>query len=299
MTDAAVGADEAERPRVSGQPEVAVLLAVRNRKQQTVRLLGDLIPQLERANLSFVVVVTDDGSTDGTPDAIVDAFPQVQVERGSGDLYWARGMKRAEQRARTFSPNQYLWLNDDAALAPDAVERALGLAASAPNAVIVGAFDGGGTDEVTYGGLVIVSRFPLKLSRVARSGELQRVQTFNGNFVLFPSAAMHQVGGIDDQFHHHFADWDLGLRLDGRGVPIVVMAGLAGRTPRNPLQGSYRDASISRGARLRDLLGPKGLPPRDHARYLRRHGLPLLWLLQWGWAYSKMLTLIALGRPAR
>ena len=43
----------------------------------------------------------DDGSTDGTADAVRHAFDSVTVIRGDGSLYWAAAMARAERVAAT------------------------------------------------------------------------------------------------------------------------------------------------------------------------------------------------------
>ena len=48
-------------------------------------------------NVTLKVFLVDDGSTDGTSQAIKEKFPQVNII--NGNLYWSRGMHIAWEKA--------------------------------------------------------------------------------------------------------------------------------------------------------------------------------------------------------
>ena len=89
--------------------EAAVLLTVHNRKDKTLACLESCMSQVESmkadGRYTFSIWMTDDGCTDGTADAVVSAFPQVNIIHGDGSLYWNRGMCAAWEAASASSPD--------------------------------------------------------------------------------------------------------------------------------------------------------------------------------------------------
>jgi GT2 family glycosyltransferase len=67
--------------------ETWIVIPAHNRKPLTLACLESLARQTFS---DFAVAVVDDGSTDGTSEAIQEAFPQVHLILGSGDLWWTR-----------------------------------------------------------------------------------------------------------------------------------------------------------------------------------------------------------------
>lgn len=100
------------------------------------------------------VYLTDDGCTDGTPEAATERFPQVNVIHAKGDLFWNRGMWTAWDTAtKTKDYDFYLWLNDDT-FVYESMLKVLTDAAVETNekAIIVGATEDTGHTYITYGG---------------------------------------------------------------------------------------------------------------------------------------------------
>ena len=243
-------------------------MACHNRRDTTVRCLSALRAQ-EGCSGSLSLFVTDDGSTDGTSEAIKAVWPEATIIQGTGTLYWAAGMALAERSAVRHRPDYLLWLNDDTLLDPDAVPRLLAVSRDEPAAIVVGATVDPETGEGTYGGRTRIDYHPQRLARLPLATHVQRADTFNGNVVLVPWRARVAVGPIDGAFPHAYADDDYGLRATAKGVPIVQAPGAVGTCPRNPAKPS---SSGGLGHRWQRLQSPTGLPWRAQLRYLRRHG---------------------------
>lgn len=72
---------------------IAVLLTVFNRKEQTLLCLQRLQDQPSPEEFKIVTYLTNDGCTDGTPEAVRREFPDVHIINGDGNLFWNRGIK--------------------------------------------------------------------------------------------------------------------------------------------------------------------------------------------------------------
>ena len=105
--------------------KLAVLMTCHNRREKTLRSLAALFSALPEAELDVSVHLVDDGSSDGTGDAVRQAYPSVSVITGDGTLFWNRGMRTAWEDALKKDADFYLWLNDDTVLHPFAVGHLL------------------------------------------------------------------------------------------------------------------------------------------------------------------------------
>lgn len=273
---------------------IAVLMTCHNRKQSTLASLAALAANAP-PGVKLRVVLVDDGSTDGTREAVRERHPDVLVLEGDGSLFWNGGMRRAWKEAFTHAADFYLWLNDDTLLFPDAIERLLAtyrqLRATLGKAVIVvGSTRDRATGAHSYGGTRIRSRLrPMKHDPVSPSQVPVPCDTFNGNVVLVPAAVADIVGNLEPGFVHAMGDTDYGLRAVKAGFTNWVMPGYAGTCSNNATRGTFSDRALPLRQRLRKMTQPKGLPVRPWLLITRRHAGPL-WLAYWLWPYLRVIA---------
>ncbi|MDZ7578807.1 MAG: glycosyltransferase family 2 protein [Candidatus Nanopelagicales bacterium] len=252
---------------------LAALLTSFNRKPQTLACLGALQSQ-GSPEREISIFLTDDGSTDGTADAVLAAHPEAVVIHGDGQLYWAGGMALADQAASRTDPDYFMWLNDDTILDPEALDVMFEISDEHPGAIVVAATRDPATSILNYGGRLRLGAHPQKFRPAGESDQVQEVDAFNGNCVLVPRAVRRRVGPIDGDFPHAYADDDYSLRADELGIKILQAPGTLANCPSNPpgpRSGRFVPA-------WRDLQSPKGLPWRGQVRYLKRHG-------DWRWPF--------------
>ncbi|MFD8004209.1 glycosyltransferase family 2 protein [Streptomyces mirabilis] len=270
---------------------VVVVMACHNRRDTTVQCLRSLVGQCP-PEVSLRIVLTDDGSTDGTAAAARAVWPGIRVMQGDGSLFWAKGMALAASAAVDY--DFLLWLNDDVVLGPGALTRLLAthraLAGSGQDPLIVGALRDPLTGAVTYSGVVRQSMLrPTHFTKVAPAHRPVAVDTMNGNLVLVPRNVVERVGQIDGKFHHGMADFDYGLRARALGCAVWVAPGTLGTCAGNSAAGSHMDLTLSVWERLRLMRTPKGLPPSSWLRFTRRHAGPL-WPAYWLWPYLRLVV---------
>jgi GT2 family glycosyltransferase len=251
----------------------------------TLECLARLKSQILPPGVGVTIILVDDGSTDGTAAAVADAFPDVQLIDGPGNLYWNGGMRRAFDVALEQGHDGYVLLNDDTHLESDAIGRLVRLADSLTDqgpVVVVGSTRDPQTGELSYGGWRRTSRWLRnKVERVPPGAEPRPCDTFNANCVLIGGGVAAELGSLDAGFTHGMGDFDYGFRAADAGFALWVAPGFVGTCAANPGIGLWVDKRLPLQRRWRLLLGPKGLPPREWWRYCRRHaglGWPFLWL---------------------
>jgi GT2 family glycosyltransferase len=253
---------------------IVAILTCHDRRELTLRALREWFAQ--RADgVTLTAVLVDDGSTDGTADAVRQQFPQVTVVPADGSLFWARGMELAEREARRLDPTALVWLNDDVVLHPDCLGDLRRVSAAVePPAVVAGAVADPLTQEPTYGGFAPSRWHALRGSLVGPIGRPLRLSAAHGNILYIPRAAYRRAG-IDGGYRHAYADIDYTLRLTRLGYPVLLTPATVGWCSRATTSRGRPPADLPIRQRLRLLNSPFGLPLASQIRFLRRHGGPL------------------------
>ncbi|MFJ7178081.1 glycosyltransferase family 2 protein [Streptomyces massasporeus] len=270
-----------------------------NRRDTTLSALEALAEQRELPQDTTVrTYLVDAGSTDGTPEAVRAAHPEVEVTTVGTDIYWSSGMRIASGRSRRSCEPAWdyqLWLNDDVTLAEDALAVLLDTAHTVgPGRVVVGAVHASADDRTTYSG-----RRGRALTLVEPTGRPEPCDTYNGNVVLLPRTVCERIGDIDEVFQHAMGDYDHGFRVRRAGIAAYVTPRHVGVCDRNPPRTGSREPGIGVREALRRITSQRELPPRQWWVYCLRHCWPAAPLLMFS-PYVKTAVRCAVRRsPAR
>jgi len=281
--------------------QTAVLITCHNRKPKTLACLGALFNQRLPPEVTLDVYLVDDGSTDGTTEAVQQTYPQVKILPGDGTLYWNRGMHKAFAEALKQDYDYYLWLNDDTLLYPDAIACLLttshNLATQGKErGIIIGSMVHPETEELTYGGLTRKSWWhPFKYRLVEPGKEPQPADTMNGNCVLIPRLVVQVVGNLDPAFTHSIGDIDYGLRAQRQGCRVWVAPGYQGRCQTNPPQEHpWLAPELTLKQRWQKANQVKGFPPAESKVFCQRHA-SRLWFFYWLLPYIRLISISVLA----
>jgi GT2 family glycosyltransferase len=215
-----------------------VLIACHNRRDLTMRAITTFAGAARAAGADADFTVFDDGSTDGTAEALAALDLPLTRITGDGSAFWARSMAVAEGHVlHAYNNDGYVvWLNDDVELDADFLDVALAAAKSSPSAVLVGAMRDPETGQLTYSGKRRGGLHPLNFASVAPNGTLQTIETCNGNLVFVPTKVARALGGIDGSLSHSGADFDYGMRVRDGGFELLLLPRIVGSCAFHPVR---------------------------------------------------------------
>lgn len=253
---------------MSSKKRIAVLMTVFNRKDCTIRCLQYLSSQnYDREKYRIDVYLTNDGCTDGTPEAIIERFPEVRIIQGDGNLFWSGGMRKAwDAAAKEYDYDYYFWLNDDTYLYNFALKELLNSSNFHNNkAIIVGPTLSTDLKNTTYG----IQMEPGGIN--PPSGVEKEGDTFNGNIVLIPAFVYHRIGNIDRHLKHAGGDTEYGRVAKEEGIKVIQTRMHLGECDQHERPAKWCDPEISLIDRFKFLNKPNGMPLDVLFYQVRRH----------------------------
>jgi GT2 family glycosyltransferase len=199
---------------------VAVAVAVHNRRDTTLAGLSSLLAA-DRTGIDLRVVVCDDGSSDGTGDAIRDRLPEVEIVDGDGSLFYADGTNVAIRAALHHEPHFVLAINDDGLFDPHFLVSLVACAHQHHRSVVGALLVAQGRESyafqiapqwsLRFGG----QQMPHQLAVDALPNGPFEVECIVGNCVLVPVDAIRAVGLLDGRRGWGDADWTMRMRRAG------------------------------------------------------------------------------------
>ncbi|CAN5412111.1 hypothetical protein BH20ACI1_BH20ACI1_23090 [soil metagenome] len=207
--------------------KVEIVTPVHNRREITLQCLRS-IAKLNAENLEIHTIIVDDGSTDGTSEAIRKEFPKVEIVQGDGNLWFTEGTNVGVRSALKHNPDYVLMINDDQIFDADSLGYMVETAEKYPRSVI--------------GSLLLLWNVPHKLFQVSPkwdtlSGgwqlfEQQTVWTIPnkpwevgiivGNCVLVPVKAIREEGLMNSKRYPNFGDAEYTPRLRKKGWKLLI-----------------------------------------------------------------------------
>lgn len=206
---------------------VAIVTPVHNRRDITLQCLKSL-ERLNTTGLEVQTIIVDDGSTDGTSQAIAEQFPHVNVIQGDGSLFFTEGTNVGVRAALEMGVDYVLMMNDDQIFDADFLQYLVETAEKYPRSVV--------------GPLLLLWDVPHMLFQTSprwetlkggwRHWQLQTVWTIPklpwevdiivGNCLLVPAAALREEGLMNSERYPNFGDGEFTPRLRKRGWRLLI-----------------------------------------------------------------------------
>ena len=206
---------------------VTIVSPIHNRKKETLQCLRSL----ERADVSGLqirTIIVDDGSTDGTSDALRQSFPYVEIIEGSGELWYTAGTNRGLEAALRHKPKYILAINNDSIFDENCLKRLVDCAERNSRSVV--------------GALLLNWSLPHQVFQVSPQWSFWRggmrhwrkqtvwsvpddpweVELIVGNCVLYPADAVREVGLMDEVDLPQYGDAEYTPRMRRKGWKLLI-----------------------------------------------------------------------------
>lgn len=213
---------------------VSVVVPVHNRREITLRFLR----QWQNVYLcgdTVQMLIVDDGSSDGTSEAIASEFPSTSILFGDGDLWWSGAINLGVRHAIADGAEAVLLMNDDLDLSPSVYSELRKVASAEPRALVSALKlyrDAAGALRVFSAGFTAAGR--LLDVRVNGHGDLTedtwppvlRCDMLTGAALWIPSPVFESTGMLDSRrFPQAFGDIEFTWRASKRGWKCLVATG--------------------------------------------------------------------------
>jgi GT2 family glycosyltransferase len=204
-----------------------------------LKVIGGCLRSLytETRNIDFEVIVSDNGSNDGSIEFIRENYPRARVLENACNLGFAKGNNAGIAQ----STGEYiLILNPDTIIHDRALEKLITFAEQHPNAGAFGcrvlnrdgSYQGPARPFPTLfrdwiaalylRPLAYLSDLFISDTYTGWDGKSERVIDWqSGCCVMFRGDLLRKLGGFDGQFFYHFEEVDLCRRVWNAGFPIV------------------------------------------------------------------------------
>ena len=206
---------------------VSIVTPVHNRRDITLQCLRSL-QKINQTGLEIRTVIVDDGSTDGTSEAIEMEFPEVEIIQGDGNLWFTEGTNVGVRAALKHDPEYVLMMNDDQVFDAEFLQYMIETAEKYPRSVV--------------GSLLLLWDTPHKLFQVAPRWETRlgcwrhwyhqtiwtipqkpwEVDLIVGNCVLVPVEAIKEHGLMNSERFPNFGDGEYTPRLKRNGWRLLI-----------------------------------------------------------------------------
>jgi len=190
----------------------------------------------ETSYFDFEVIVSDNGSTDGSIDFIRKSFPEVRVVENRANLGFAKGNNAGIRIAR----GEYvLILNPDTVILNRALEKLVAFADQHPESGAFGcrvlnpdnSFQISACPIPTVSGYLVSALYLRWLGHLSPVFESDRYLGWQGRqertigyqmgcCVMFRGELLKRLGGFDERFFYHFEETDLCYRVWQSGSSI-------------------------------------------------------------------------------
>lgn len=207
---------------------ILAVIPVHNRRETTLAILENLRSQTA-SNFLLDIAIIDDGSTDGTSEAVASQHPDVTIVHGDGNLWWGGALNVGFRHGLAHGYNYIYTLNDDIVLRTETLEE-LHKAASTQNNTVCCSICLNSDDVVLSAGFKYsgILRNPKVAYKNVPYKDIQQDRllsdTISTRSTLMPISVLQQNLFVDDvNFPHNYSDFEYFDRVRKNGFNLAVI----------------------------------------------------------------------------
>lgn len=195
-----------------------IILPVHNRRNITLKFIANLKQQTFK---NYQLVLVDDGSTDGTSEAVKTLMPESVIIKGKGDWWWAGGLQQGinwlKHSDEVVSDDAVLMINDDVQFEDDFLEKGLNIINSEKDFLLLAECHEAKTGKILDRGVKADLCF-LKLEQAKSPEEINCLSTMG---LFMKIATLKKIGDFSPNFlPHYLSDYEFTIRAYRKGLTL-------------------------------------------------------------------------------
>ena len=255
---------------------IAVLLTCHNRNEKTLSCLQSVYQQDVDAEVILKIFLVDDGSTDGTAEAVKKKYPEINIVAGDGNLFWAGGMRKAWNAALSsgIALDYFLLLNDDTVLYNYTISNLLAdfKKLANPRVILSSPTIDSVSNDVSYGGSLLTSSKKSQFKMLEPNGHSpQLCDLANANIMLVPFNVYQTIGILSAKYTHGIADFDYTLTAKKNGILTYIASNYGGVCSNDHGKNWRSGKEYNLKQRINYLYSPTGLAYKEYIYYIKKH----------------------------
>lgn len=194
--------------------------------------LTNLIDLLYKQSFKeFKIIVSDNGSSDGTLSVIKKKYPKVTLICNDSSFWWTKstnkGIKYALKHSKS-DEDYILTINCDTTIKNNYLEELFSCAKQNPNSIIGSVNVDVESNLITFGGFFIQNKITAKYIYLNRNNfydyNLQNRETdfLPGRGTLISIKIFRQIGFYDEMLPHYGADYEFSYRAKKNNIKLIV-----------------------------------------------------------------------------
>jgi GT2 family glycosyltransferase len=176
---------------------------------------------------NYQVVIVDDGSTDGSAEAIKIQYPAIHIITGTGQWWWTASMNRGLEYVlqKAHEEDYVLTLNDDVEFHENYLEQLVQISKKHPTACI------GSTLKNFYdqnhvedsGVKILWDGYWFQQVPYQEQQKTVRVDTLSCRGALIPVNVFKKIGLFNERYlPHYLADYEFFIRAHRHGIDLLM-----------------------------------------------------------------------------
>ncbi len=198
---------------------VYIVTSTRNRKELTIKYINCLLGQTYK---DIEIIIVDDGSIDGTKEAIESLNKNIHIIVGDGNLWWTGATRLGVQYAKNKAKKgDYILIQNDDTYFNEAFISDLVSLSEKYNRMIIGStvkeYD---SKKIVYNSCKLINNGyrPVVLENV--KNEIIDTDTISGRGVIVPIEVFNSIDNYSKLLPHYGADYEFILRAKRKGFKI-------------------------------------------------------------------------------
>ena len=197
---------------------IYILLPVHNRKKITL----DFIKSLKKQTYEKIfLILIDDGSTDGTADAVIRELPETYIIKGTGDWWWGGALQQGYKYINSIKTNEddvILILNDDTQFDKNYLQNGINIIRSNKKTLVGSiSYSKQSNKLIDCGKMINWKKYYIE---DVSYGE--KIECLSTRGLFIPILGFKEIGGFHPYLlPHYLSDYEYTIRAASKGYKLI------------------------------------------------------------------------------